>query len=310
MAGAARTSEGWARWLCVAALGAVLCGVAAPERADAQDAAVEAEAAPPPESPPPESPPTEDAPAGDELPEATSAPTEGASPAAALDPVAEAQALFRRGLELGAENRWADALEHFRRSYARVPRPSTLFNIGVALGRLGRFVEAIAVFDELFAGVEPPPPAAQAEAERLRAEAVASLAELSLELDPPAAALYVDGAARPGEGSPRSVPLDPGRHVLRATADEHVEGSLEVSVVAGEHPSAGIALARVIIEPEILPVVPPPPGPSIFEEPAFWIVGGAIVVVLGVGIGLGVGLGAASPAPQYGGTTGVVLLAP
>ena len=74
--------------------------------------------------------------------------------AAVEDGVAEAQALFRRGLELGEENRWADALEHFRRSLARVARPSTLFNIGVALGRLGRYGEAhyiaVSARDEVF----------------------------------------------------------------------------------------------------------------------------------------------------------------
>lgn len=232
-----------------------------------------------------------------------------AEPPAAPSPedVAGAQALFRRGLELGTVDRWADALEHFRRSYARVPRPSTLFNIGVALGRLGRFVEAIEVFDELFAGADALPPPARAEAERLRDEALASLGEVVLELAPEDAAVFVDGDVRDGTGSPRALALDPGRHVLRATAPDHHERSLEVSLVAGERTSARIVLERV---PDEAPIVPPPPGGSIFDEPAFWIVGGAVIVVLGVGIGLGVGLGTGSTPPQYGGTTGVVLLAP
>lgn len=218
---------------------------------------------------------------------------------------AEAQALFRRGLELGTEERWADALEHFRRSFARVPRPSTLFNIGLALGRLGRFHEAITTFDQLFSGGDLPADV-RTEAERLRAEAVASLGEIALTIEPADAALTVDGASREGSGSPRVVPLDPGRHVLRGTAPEHDEAALEVSVVAGERTTGSLVLT-----PFAVPIVePPPPSRSVFEEPAFWIVGGVIVVALGVGIGVGVGVGTAAPPPPYGGTSGVVLLAP
>ncbi len=222
-----------------------------------------------------------------------------------VDPSAEAQELFRRGLSLGEENRWAEALEHFRRSLSRVPRPSTLYNIGVALGRLGRFVEAIEAFDQLFQGTEPLPDAVRVEAERLRSEAVASLGELALTIDPPSAALFVDGVSRAGDGATRTLPLDPGRHVLRATAPEHEEGVVEVSVVAGEHATRRLVLASLLLDPP-----PPVASTSLFDEPAFWIVSGAIVVVLGVGIGVGVGVATSGPSPQYGGSTGVVLLAP
>jgi tetratricopeptide (TPR) repeat protein len=214
---------------------------------------------------------------------------------------AEAQALFRRGIELSAEDRWADALEHFRRSHARVPRPSTLFNIGVTLGRLGRFVEAIAVFDAVLAEAslaEGP----RAEALRLRAEAVASVAELTLALTPPTATLSVDGVLRPGADSPRIVPLDPGRHVLRAAAPAHDEGVLEVSVRSGEHAARSLELGLSA------PPAEGAPTRTVFDEPAFWIVGGALVVAIGVGTGVGVAL--STPAPQYGGSTGVVLLPP
>lgn len=226
-----------------------------------------------------------------------------ASSAVSEAETAEAQALFRQGLALSAEDRWADALEHFRRSHARVPRPSTLFNIGVALGRLGRFVEAIEVFDQVLAEpslAEGP----RADALRLRAEAVASLAELTLSLSPPTARLSVDGVSVDGgsvDGT-RVLPLDPGRHVLRATAENHDEGVLEVSVLAGEHAERSLNLALRA------PITEVTPSRTVFDEPAFFIVGGVLIV--GIGVGIGVGVAVSTPAPQYGGSTGVVLLAP
>jgi hypothetical protein len=221
----------------------------------------------------------------------------------------EAQALFRRGLALGEQGQWADALEHFRRSHARVERPSTLYNIGLALARLGRFVEAIEVLDRVLA--EPGlPAAARAEAERLRSEGLSSLGEVTLSITPADAVLYVDGFARNGSGASRVIPLDPGRHVLRATAPEHDEAELTVSVVAGEHDARELVLTPRIVEPPPPPSpAPPPPGVDLLAEPWFWVVGGVVVIGIGVGVGVGVALGN-EPPPPYGGTAGVILLAP
>lgn len=223
------------------------------------------------------------------------------------DPAREARELFQRGLALGEESRWADALEHFRRSNALVARASTRFNIGVALGRLGRFVEAIATWDALLA--EPDlPEASRTEASRLRTEASASLGEVTLSLDPPDATLFVDGLERTSSTGPsRSVPLDPGRHVLRATHPGHEEASLEVSVVAGERLRRGLRL-RAPTAPALTAVTTPRDEPNLLEDPVFWVLAGAFVIVIGAGIGLGVGLTESSS--PYGGSRGVILIAP
>lgn len=233
--------------------------------------------------------------------------TDAASAEGADAAGAEAQALFRRGLELAEQNRWADALEHFRRSHARVERPSTLYNIGLALVRLGRFVEALDVLDRVLAEAGLPV-AARQEAERLRTEASASLGEVTLSLSPADAVVYVDGVERVGSGPSRAIPLDPGRHVLRATARGHDEAELVVSVVAGEHGTEELVLAPQLL-PDADPLPPSTDGGDLWSEPWLWIVGGVVVVVGGVGIGVGVALANDSP-PPYGGTTGVVLLAP
>ncbi len=229
---------------------------------------------------------------------------DGTAPAAVPDAAssAEAQALFRRGLELGTADRWAEALELFRRSRALVSRPSTVFNIGFALFRLGHFVQAIASFDEYLALTETETNDLRPEAARRRGEAIASLATLTLELTPAAARLLVDGEESSAEGSPRSVSLDPGRHVLRASAEGYDEAHLEISVLAAERATRALSLTARIEEEA------PPHAYDLLEDPVFWVITGALVVGAAVGIGVGASV-ASSPGSSYGGSTGVVLMA-
>src|SRR5687768_2935276 len=98
---------------------------------------------------------------------------------------AEAQALFRRGVELGEHERWAEALENFRRSRDLAERPNTVFNIGFALSRLGGFLQAIEAFDRYLALTEGEATERRSEAIRLRGQALASLGEISLHVGPP-----------------------------------------------------------------------------------------------------------------------------
>lgn len=226
-------------------------------------------------------------------------------PATPADPAqAEAQALFRRGVELGEQDRWAEALEHFRRSRDIAARPNTVFNIAFANYRLGRFREAVPAFDEYLAMTEGEASERRDEAVRLRGEAVASLAEIRLTIEPADARLLVDGEAHDGSGAERVVVLDPGRHVLRASAAGHDEGTLSLAVLAGERGERRMTLAASATHGE--GHEEPPPGPSVFEDPVFWIVAGVIVVGGGVALGVGLGVGA-STGNDYGGSTGVVL---
>jgi tetratricopeptide (TPR) repeat protein len=236
--------------------------------------------------------------------EAEVAPTTAEAPT----PAAEAQALFRRGIELGAMDRWAEALELFRRSRALMPRPSTVFNIGFALFRLGHFGEAIASFDEYLALTESETSDLRTEASRRRTEALASLAALTLELTPDDARVLVDGELRDGAGSPRTLTLDPGRHVLRASAEGYEEGTLEISVLAAEQATRQLSLVPTVVvpDPDERIVEPPRPGTSLLEDPIFWVIAGVLVVGAAVGVGVGVSAATTAP-PPYGGSTGVVL---
>lgn len=164
----------------------------------------------------------------------SAAPSDGASTDA--DPsVAEAQSLFAQGVALAGEERWGDAIAYFRRSRALVERPGTVFNIAVALVRLGRATEALeALGDFLRIANAPADAERRAEAERMQVLVRATVAQLEVTLSPADARLVLDGAERAEQGRSRTVALDPGRHTLLVSASDHAERRLEVSVLPGE----------------------------------------------------------------------------
>ncbi len=238
--------------------------------------------------------------------------------AQALDATAdaEAQALFRRGVSLGEEDRWAEALELFRRSRELIERPNTIFNIGFALFRLGRFGAAIAAFDEYLAATEGETSERRDESARLRGEAVAGLAEITLHVSPAGAELFIDGEpAGAAEGGARRVTLDPGRHVLRATLAGHREASITISVLAAERGERSLSLEPAVpavttaepIEDQPAEVVVDDGG-DIAAEPWLWIVIGVVLAGGAAGaIAGGVIASESGPPPPYGGSSGVVL---
>ena len=77
------------------------------------------------------------------------------APAAASAPSAaqtrEARELFEMGISHADAERWGEAVQFFQRSYAAVPRPSTQINLGNALVRAGRAVEAEEVLGAVLA---------------------------------------------------------------------------------------------------------------------------------------------------------------
>jgi hypothetical protein len=253
--------------------------------------------------------PTADATATDATAPSAEVPTATTAPDPAV--LAEAQGLFRHAVELGDQDRWAEALVLFRRSLELVPRPSTQFNVGFALFRLGQFREAIAVLDAYLAATEGDESPLRAEATTRRAQAVASLAALTVEVSPPDAQLRIDGAVDPSTGASRTLALDPGRHLLLATAPDHHDGQLEVSLLAAEQRAVTLHLEPDAPPPpdDVLPIEPSEGERSVLDEPLFWILAGVAVVAVGVGVGVGVAVGSSTEAP-YPGSTGVVLRMP
>ena len=225
-------------------------------------------------------------------------------PDAAGSEVDEARELFLRGVELSEQERWGEALELFRRSRAITDRPSTTFNIAVALLRLGRPTEGLTALRDYLRIAGPEDEARRAEAQELLELALSSVAELTLEVEPPFAEVRVDGALQAGDTRERVLTLDPGAHTVRVSAERHEPEAFEVSLLTAERASRHVTLQR-LPDPIVRPVTPePPPEPALLEQPWLWIVAGVIVVGAGVGIGVALASGTEDP---YPGTTGVVL---
>lgn len=217
----------------------------------------------------------------------------------------EARELFSRGVELSEQERWGEALELFRRSRAITERPSTTFNIAVALLRLGRPTEALTALRDYLRIAGPEEEARRAEAQELLELALSSVAELTLTIDPPFAEVRVDGELQAGDTRERVLTLDPGTHNVRVSADRYEADSFEVSLLTAERVAREVTLDPVP-DPIASPAPPPRPPPerSLLEQPWLWIVAGVIVVGAGVGIGVALASGTEDP---YPGTTGVVL---
>jgi len=166
------------------------------------------------------------------------------SPSAPSDEqTAEAQRLFAQGVALAGEERWGDAVAYFRRSRALVERPGTVFNIAVALVRLGRASDALEALGDFLRIADPLTDGVRrAQAERMQALVSATIVSVELSVSPTDARVVVDGIARVERGGLRILSLDPGRHTLIVSAPDHAERRLEISTLPGETTRVAVRL--------------------------------------------------------------------
>lgn len=233
------------------------------------------------------------------------------------DDAQAAKTLFDVGVELTRQENWQGALARFEASRKLVERPSTLYNLATVLLHLARYVEAAEVLKrylKLTAG--HPQDSLRHAAKRKLQTTRATIAIVTLELDPSHAEITIDGSLQSGRGSPRRLHLDPGKHRIEATAKGYRPHRFDLRVGRGERRTHRLALSPLSSpRAESGPTRPLPAvvsttqerrsavsteGDSWFESPIFWIVTGAVVAGAIAG---GVILTRSDTAP-YGGSTG------
>jgi len=161
------------------------------------------------------------------------APSRAMAQQPSTDDSSRARALFTRGVELADDERWGEAVEYFRRSRALVERPSTVFNLGNALLRLGRYNEAVRAFQDFLAMPNAQDAGQRAQAEQAMATARESLGRLVLTVSPDTAHVLVDGTAIETTGPTREIWLDPGDRSIRIVAEGREPETFTVSALPG-----------------------------------------------------------------------------
>lgn len=149
--------------------------------------------------------------------------------------VTHARDAFELGVLLGRSDRWAEAMEAFRRSHALAPRPRTCFNLGLALHHVGRLREAARTLRQC---LDAPDSSADAslvyDARNLLGVLTRSLATFELVIEPAHAELRVDGEPIVGSGPTRRVELDPGSHRVQLAAEGMGPQEFSVQLAAGQ----------------------------------------------------------------------------
>lgn len=168
--------------------------------------------------------------------------------------VTEAEREFRRGYQALQAGDCVAALVHYRRSLALAPRPRTQFNIAACQEELGQLVEAADGYRAFLARAEARDAAIAATARaRLDALRLRLRGRVTLESEPPGAAVQLDGERAPRGVTPLTLALEPGAHVVRIGAgDAAVERAIEVS------PASVTALRVELPRPAVIAVAVEP----------------------------------------------------
>ncbi len=157
---------------------------------------------------------------------------------------AEAKAYFLSGVELLKTGKVEAALEQFLRSRAAFPRGKNTINAAICLERLGRFDEALVLYEELQSR-------RAGELEGEDRDALGPIIKnLSGKVGSVSVSANVDGAAVQVDGKPREtidtpLRLLPGRHVVRVVADGYSTFTTPVEIRVGETAKVVASLERL-----------------------------------------------------------------
>jgi len=226
----------------------------------------------------------------------------GSARAAGEDQVEEARANFQRALELEQARDYAGALKLFRQVGQVKLTPQVRYHIAACEENLGKMVAALGGYELALKHGQGMPPGFLAEVQQsidyLKQRIPTVI--VSRGEGAQAAAIELDGVQLGSKSIGIEVPLDPGPHVLRATAQGYQDFEETINVSEGDREEITIDLVP-------LPAAAPPPPPPVQPEPQPepergygalpFIVGGSGLALAAVGgILLGVSQGQASQA--------------
>lgn len=187
------------------------------------------------------------------------APALGAPPAVAAPPApsaapslsqqaALARLHFQQGVALYQDQNYDAALAEFVGAYGISREPVVLYNMGLTFKSLFRYGEAIETLerylDESGAKGHPVSKERRAEVEAIVSEMKSLLADVTLVVTPPDAAVRIDGRAVT-LGIEGIVKLATGSHAVEASAPDYKPGRQEITVVAGAAQKVTLTLIAI-----------------------------------------------------------------
>jgi len=177
---------------------------------------------------------------------------------------ATARTLAEQGFKAANEQRWADAVDLFRRAESLVHAPAHLLYLGRAYTHVGKLVEAHEAYAKLSREQLPSnAPRASVRAQQDGAKEFADLEgriptlDISVKPAAPGLAVKIDDAVIPPAMVGTSIPIDPGIHTVGASADGFAPSTRPVQIAEGSHSSVALELKALPPRPhEALPVRP------------------------------------------------------
>jgi hypothetical protein len=155
--------------------------------------------------------------------------------------LAEAKVYFTRGVEHAARGEWDAALVEFLRSRAVTPTAKATYNAAVCLRKVGRFDEALDLYEVLLRDFADLPEQEKQVALQERAQLEASIGALDLHDGVAGARVTVDGRERGAYPPGGPLRVGAGSHVLRVFAEGFMPFEARVDV-------AGAQTVRVAVQ--------------------------------------------------------------
>jgi hypothetical protein len=202
--------------------------------------------------------------------------------------------LFRRGKELMAQERYAEACALFEQSQKHDPGTGTLLNMALCHEKVGRFATAWTELDEVIAQSRAANRQDRVQLAREHADRIAPLLPHVIVEVRPADGIVVrlDGSIieRPLWGKPLA--LDPGDHALEATAPAKAASSSRIHLEPRETQRVTVELKdlpkSIAAKPAPAPAADAPVVPRQTDRTLGYVLTGAGFVTLGVGVTFGV----------------------
>lgn len=159
-------------------------------------------------------------------------PDAAASPEDAEKRKEEAKLRFQRGLELVQNESWDAALAEFLASRKLFPTRVALKNAALSLRQLKRYVEALAMYNELLASFGSSiPPEERKTIDDAIVQLKQTVGEVQINSDQPGSTVVIDGQQQPGVTPMGAIAVNAGTHTVRVSKEgyEAFEASVLVA---------------------------------------------------------------------------------